>query len=139
MRKIALLLVVLSLSLAAIGGELPANSWVEISAGKHPPVRFCSTWYMHATDEFMIWGSANKHRHEGKVYEVQTLSLNDAAPQWKESFPPGKEEAWAGGKFPNWGCGCHRLKHKPDRPWLTNVRDRCLGNSGAINRIRFVE
>ena len=54
MRKTAVLLVVLCLSLAAVGGELPANSWVEISAGKHPPVRFCSTWYMHATDEFLM-------------------------------------------------------------------------------------
>lgn len=129
----------LSVCFSASAGEIPANSWVAIGAKKKPPVRFCSTWYMHATDEFMIWGTENKHRHEGKVYEVQTLDLKDEKPRWKESFPIGKEKTWAGGKFPNWGCGCHRLKHKPDRPWLTNVRDRCLGNAGAINRIRFVE
>lgn len=139
-----LLVGVLLIASAARGGEfdaarLPANTWVEISAAKKPPTRFCSAWYLRATDEFMIWGTANRHRHEGKVYEVQTLDLKDESPQWRESFPLGKEKTWAGGKFPNWGCGCHQLRHKPDRPWRKDVRDRCLGNAGAINKISFVE
>jgi hypothetical protein len=94
---------------------------------------------MHSTDEFMIWGTAGRHRHEGKVYELQTLDLKDKDPKWRESFPLGKEKTWAGGKFPNWGCRCHRLRHKPNRPWLTKVNDSWLGNSGALNIVRFAE
>ena len=97
MRRAVVTLAGLGLAMAAAGGEGPANEWVEIGAGRKPPVRFASARYMPVTDEFMIWGIHGKHRYEGKTYEIQTLSLSDATPRWKESFPFGKEKTWAGG------------------------------------------
>ncbi|MFO7897592.1 MAG: hypothetical protein R6V58_00865 [Planctomycetota bacterium] len=119
--------------------DLQPNTFVEISQAQRPQMAFSSAWYMHATGEFLMWGKIGGHRYESKRYEVQTLSPADEAPTWTESFPKGKEEAWDDGQFPNWGCGCHRLRYKPDRPWLKNVRDHWLGNAGKINRVRFVE
>jgi hypothetical protein len=117
---------------------LPPNTWVPISQGREPPQQFASTWYLPATDAFFIWGKVGGHRHESKWYEVNTLSLSDPAPEWKQSFPLGKEKTWSGGKFPNWGCGCHRLRHKPDRPWRTDVRDVWIG-TGKTNVVSLVE
>jgi len=117
--------------------KLPANTWVQVSPARKPVQYFASTWYLPATDEFFIWGKVGGHRHESKWYEVNTLSLRDAAPAWKESFPPGREATWSNGKFPNWGCGCHRLRHTPDRPWLKNVRDIWIG-TGKTNVVTFV-
>jgi len=138
-------LLVVSAAAAAAAGDpapldlarLPANTWTQVSRGRKPPQAFSSAWYLPATDEFFIWGKVGGHRHESKWYEVNTLSLRDAAPAWKESFPPGREKTWSNGKFPNWGCGCHRLRHKPDRPWLRNVRDIWIG-TGKTNVVTFV-
>ncbi len=118
---------------------LAANTWVEISQAQKPEAAFCSTWYLPATDEFFLWGKIGGHREESKRYEAQVLKLGDGTPEWTEAFPPGKEPAWANGRFPNWGCGCHRLAYKPQRPWLGTVFDSWLGNAGAINVVRFVE
>ena len=118
--------------------KLPANTWVQVSPARKPVQYFAATWYLPATDEFFIWGKVGGHRHESKWYEVNTLSLRDATPPWRESFPPGKEATWSNGKFPNWGCGCHRLRHKPDRPWLKNVRDIWVG-TGKTNVVSFVK
>ena len=117
---------------------LPANTWVQVSGARKPVQSFASAWYLPATDEFFIWGKVGGHRHESKWYEVNTLSLRDATPTWTESFPLGKEATWSKGKFPNWGCGCHRLRHTPDRPWLKTVRDIWVG-TGKTNVVGFVK
>jgi galactose oxidase-like protein len=116
--------------------NIPANTWVPVSQGRKVSQYFGSAWYLPATDEFFIWGKVGSHRSESKWYEVNTLSLSDKAPEWRQSFPLGKEKTWSGGKFPNWGCGCHRLRHKPDRPWLKNIRDMWFG-SGKTNVVKF--
>lgn len=118
---------------------LPANAWAEVSQAQRPEAAFCSAWYLPATDEFFLWGKIGGHREESKRYEAQVLRLGDAAPEWAEAFPPGKEAAWAHGRFPNWGCGCHRLGYKPERPWLETAADRWIGGSAEINRVSFVE
>ncbi|MGQ9662938.1 MAG: Kelch repeat-containing protein [Kiritimatiellia bacterium] len=118
---------------------LPSNTWIELGQSNYPPQAFCSIWYADITDEFLVWGKVGGHRTESKQYEVQTLSLTDPQPGWRDSFPHGKESTWKGGKFPNWGCGCHSLNYTPDRPWLSNVRDRWVANSADINIVSFVE
>ncbi|HRT97881.1 MAG TPA: kelch repeat-containing protein, partial [Planctomycetota bacterium] len=118
---------------------LPANTWVEISQAQKPEAAFCSAWYLPASDEFLLWGKLGGHREESKRYEAQVLKLGDQAPEWQEAFPPGKEAAWANGRFPNWGCGCHRLGYQPERPWLESAADRWIGGSAEINRVTFVE
>jgi len=128
-----------ALTANAFGAAMPANTWVRIGAPKSPPQAFCDLKYCPAVGEFVIWGKVGGHRHESKLYEVQSLSPAKPGAGWRENLPVGKEQSWAGGRFPNWGCGCHRLRYKPDRPWLTNVRDRWVGNSGATNVIEFVQ
>ena len=143
-------LIALTLAAGAVAGEDPPesvrinpadlapNRWYEISQAQTAPQWWSSAWLVPDTGEVVIWGKVGGHRDESKWYDVNTLSLDDEVPEWKESFPQGKEEAWADGKFPNWGCACHRLRHEPDRPWLTDINDDWIG-SGKTNVVRIVE
>ena len=118
---------------------LPTNTWAEIGQARTPEAAFSSAWYLPASDEFFLWGKIGGHREESKRYEAQILKLSEDTPEWMEAFPHGKEAAWANGQFPNWGCGCHRLGYKPERPWLGDAADRWIGGSAEINRVSFVE
>jgi len=120
--------------------SLTPNTWVEISQSAKPPMAYCSTWYAPTTDEFIMWGKIGGHRSVSRQYEVQTLSLADAEPAWRESFPQEKEATWSNGRFPNWGCHCHRLRAEQRAtlkgPWLETVFDRWVG-SGRTNVVSF--
>jgi len=130
-------------ALAAAPAEMPANTWVAISRESKPAPAYSSVWYLPATDEFFTWGKIGGHRYVSKRYEVQTLRLADDAPAWADSLPMGKEETWAGGTFPNWGCHCHRLRKEQREalkgPWSDKITDSWLGTSTSINVVRFVE
>jgi hypothetical protein len=137
----SLLLVLLTLAAPArvAAAEIPVNDWVKVAGAEAEPLPFSAVFYLPASGEFFNWGAHGRHGYEGKVYEVRTLDPGAGPPTWQECFPTGKEKAWAGGKFPNWGCGCHGLPDKPDRPWLKNVRDRTVGGNARINHVDFAE
>ena len=95
--------------------SLPKNQWIPISNKVRPVKRWCSTWYMPATDEFFHWGrSVGNYYGYTRRYDVETLSLADAEPRWTESLPKGKEKTWARLKFPDWARNRkNRMNWKP--------------------------
>ena len=93
---------------ASTAKDPSSNQWIPISKKLKPVKRWCSTWYMPATDEFFHWGrSVGNYYGYTRRYDVETLCLADEEPRWKESLPKGKEESWADPKFPDWA-----QKHK---------------------------
>ncbi len=129
-----------SVGSSASGRAAPsANSWVEVSTTSKPLQAFCDLRYQRVTDEFLMWGRIGGHAYEGRDYEVRALRLADAEPRWVDALPLGKEKTWADGRFPNWSCLCHPLKHKPDRPWLGDISDNVVEGFGHVNRVSFVE
>ncbi len=119
--------------------SLKANTWVQVAEAGKEPLLFSAVFYLSGTGNFFNWGAHGRHAYEGKIYEVRTLDPGQRPGGWRESFPPGKEKAWAGGKFPNWGCFCHGLRKKPDRPWIKTVRDRTVSGNAKINVTEFIE
>ncbi|MHC4916840.1 MAG: Kelch repeat-containing protein, partial [Planctomycetota bacterium] len=144
MRQLALTLPIAAAlcvwgSAGAMAAEIPANSWVKAADAEAEALPFSAVFYLPGAGEFFNWGSHGRHRYEGKVYEVRTLAPAKTPTAWRECFPPGKEKAWAGGKFPNWGCGCHGLQPTSGRTWLKKPWDRTVGGNARVNEVRFVE
>ena len=118
--------------------DLTPNTWIEISASGKPFQHLSDTWYVQAIDSFVMWGLPGKSGRKTRPYEVQALSVADAAPQWRDHLPPGREKTWAAGTFPGWGPAKFKPKNLPDDFWLTTVNNEVVGGFGRINKVRFV-
>jgi len=115
--------------------RMPLNTWVSLVPEARGAKSFSSIWYMPASDQFIHWGKA--YGHVQPVYGVETFRSGDRS--WRESFPRGKEEAWAGRKFPNWPVHGMRSRIRSWKGPHVNAMDRCVGGYSKVNSVSFVK
>jgi hypothetical protein len=116
--------------------NMPVNTWVKVAKGGTGKW-LSSIWYMPVTDEFISWGKYGSTAPDG-VYDVLTFQVGDK--RWKNSFPHGKEKAWAGQKWPNWNKHGYWSRMKGWKgPQPKGVYDHVVGGFMARNSLRFVE
>jgi hypothetical protein len=118
-------------------GALPANTWVPVGKETDLNKFLCSAWYLPATDEFMMWGRIGGDKQVFEKYDVEVFDLKSCA--WRNSFTKGKEEAWSGGRFPNWTQHGYSPAGNEKCPMVKDARDNVVGGFVQINRVDFVE
>jgi len=84
-----------------------------------------------------MWGRIGGAKEVFEKYDVETFDLKTCA--WKSSFPKGKEEAWSGGRFPNWTQYGYSPTGTEKCPMLKDARDYVVSGYSAANRVDFVE
>jgi hypothetical protein len=122
---------------AADLSDVPVNSWVQASRETDGNKYLSSHCYSPATDEFIMWGRIGVDRSVSAKYDVETFDL--ASRKWRSSLPRGKEEAWAGGKFPNWTLYGYSPTGQESCPMVKEARDHCVSGYSMENRVDFVQ
>lgn len=116
---------------------LPPNTWVQVGKETDMNKFLCSAWYLPASDEFLMWGKSGGGKDVCPKYDVETFDLRGQA--WKSSFPKGKEEGWADGRFPNWTHWGYSPTGQEKCPIVKGASDRAVGGYASTNQVRFVE
>jgi hypothetical protein len=137
-RRLLLMVVLVCASAFAVDlNTLPQNTWVKVQDERDLNKFLCSTWYMPATDEFIMWGRSSTTDRLPTKYDVETFDFRSGA--WHDSLPIGKETTWANGTFPNWNYYGYSAPPNSLGPIVPNVNDYIVSGFTAYNQVSFVQ
>jgi hypothetical protein len=121
-------------------GTSTSNTWVNAGEDKDNFKFLSSLIYAPATDEFLMWGTGGANVLS-KHFDVESFDLRTNL--WHDSFPKGKESAWANAQFPSWvwyGQGAQNAGSRLVKGAAEGkVADHLFGGYASFNQVDFVE
>jgi hypothetical protein len=107
--RLAMTLCLLLASTVCAGGELPANTWVKLSAGGIGPKFSPGMVYSPKLKRLVLFGGAIGRYPKGGPFPYDVLSAAAGSGEWRNEFPqgsgwtpeagPAKVPAWKGYRF----------------------------------------